>query len=96
MRIITRTPLSQPSHEIEIRRPINLERISVELINYESIVAVCGELVGDQLTVLPDSYHVGEEEDGGFGFGGGWRGGFGDVDFCGADLGGFACWLAAV
>lgn len=87
-------PLVHPTHEIEIRRPIDLHGIPIELIKHESVVSIGSKLIGYQLTVLPDANHVGQEKNGGF-FVDGLAARFGNVGFYVTKGGQFSSWFAA-
>ncbi len=94
MRVISGGPFRQPSNEIKTIRSVQTQWITVEQIRYESEVSIGGELVGNQLRVLPDPDHVGKEEDCGV-FVDGLPCGLGDVCFDIANFDGFSGWLAA-
>lgn len=60
--------LLQPGHDVEVFGPVELDRVALEEVGHDGVVAVGGELVGDQLGVdelMAD--HVGEDDDGGGG-----------------------------
>jgi hypothetical protein len=74
-----RAALLQPRHDIEVLWAVEFDGIALEEVGHDDIVAVGGELVGDELGV--DEFvadDVGEDDDGGggvFGFGEGDVGG---------------------
>ena len=53
----------EPSCEIEVGGPVQIQRIAIELVDYKSKVAVGSELISQELGVLPDTYNVGAKED---------------------------------
>lgn len=60
--------LLQPGHDVEVFGPVELDGVALEEVGHDDIVAVGGELVGDELGVdelMAD--HVGEDDDGGGG-----------------------------
>lgn len=50
----------QPLHEIEVFGTVQGERVAVEDVRNDGVVAVGGVLVGHQLAVLPDADDVGD------------------------------------
>lgn len=86
---------SYPAWEIKVLRTVNFHRIAIELVNHQNVISICCELVGHQLTILPDTDHVREEENGFIGVNG-FSSSLGNVNFCLAEFGGFSGWLTSV
>lgn len=86
--------LLDPGHDVLAAEAAEGDGVAVEEVRHEGQVAVGGELVGDQLGVLPDAEHVGQVEDGGvlvrLALGRG-----GEVGVVAADLDGLAAGLAS-
>lgn len=89
MGILAITPMLQPTWKVKVLGTVDLHRVTVELVNGEGVVAICSELVCDELRVLPDANHVGEKEDCGV-FVNGVAASFSDIDFGAAEGGGFS------
>lgn len=61
--VVAGATLCEPAHEVEVGVAVEGERVAVEDVNDQGQVAVGGVLIGDQLAVLPDAEHVGDEQD---------------------------------
>lgn len=57
--------LLEPLHDVEAGGHGKRQLVAIEEIDNQSGVAVGGELVGEELAVLPDTKDVGNEEDAG-------------------------------
>lgn len=63
MRVLAIAALSQPSHDVEVCRPVQGHCVAVEQIRDDGVVAIGGVLVGHQLAVLPDTDNIWQVED---------------------------------
>jgi hypothetical protein len=63
VRVIAGAALSKPAHEVEIGRSGIGTLVAVEQVGDQASVAFLGELVGEELAVVPDTENVGDVED---------------------------------
>ena len=63
-----RPTLCQLGHQVKAFGRVEGNRVAIKEIRHHDEVAVCGELVGDELDVVESvAYDIGDEEDGPFG-----------------------------
>jgi len=63
-----RPALCQPVHQVKALGPVEGNRVAIKEVRHHDEVAVCGELVSDELDVVESVAHdIGDEEDGPFG-----------------------------
>jgi len=86
--------LFQPSLKIEALGSVERDWVSIKEIRNNGVVAICCELVCNQLAVLPDTDHIWKEENSSV-FVDGIASWFSDVGFDVTDFDGLAGWLAA-
>lgn len=65
MRVLAIRSLIQPLHKVKSRGPVKRDCIFIEDIEQQRQVAVGSELVCEELAILPDADHIGDEEDSG-------------------------------
>lgn len=58
VRVLAVGALGEPFHEVKVAGAVKRERVAVEDVNDQSVVAVGGKLIGHQLAVLPDADDV--------------------------------------
>jgi hypothetical protein len=64
VRVLAVGALVEPLHDVNIAQAVHGDRVAVEEVGHQGQVAVGGELIGDQLAVLPDAEDVRQVEDG--------------------------------
>jgi len=62
VRVLAIRAMVEPLHEIETFRSVERQGISVEHVDDDGVVAVGGELVGNELAVEPDADDIGDED----------------------------------
>lgn len=63
MWVVAAGALGEPGHKVEVGGAVELEGVAVKGVEEQSQVAVGGELISDELAVLPNANHVGEQQD---------------------------------
>lgn len=63
MRVVAGRALGHPGPKVKVAGPVKAEGVAVEDVGHQDGVALGGEVVGQQLAVLPDADDVGQEED---------------------------------
>lgn len=63
--VLAVTALAEPLHDVEAVGAVQRERVAVEDVDNEGVVAVGGEVVGHELGVLPDANDIGDVQQSG-------------------------------
>lgn len=62
VRVVATRALGNPLDEVKVALAVQRQRIAVEDVRHQHGVALGGEVVGQQLAVLPDANDIGDEE----------------------------------
>jgi len=95
VRIVSFSPLGEPGHEVKVSSSVQRDWVAIEKIGQYGVIAISGELICYELSILPDTNYVRKVEDGGV-LVDDFSGGFSDIYFNAANLDGLSGGLAIV